>query len=848
MFNKRQKNTATATTDEKATYFGGKGGLEFILIPERRKFPKPEPLVPVDYDGYYQGDVLIISAPLSPAIVGLTVHLISYKRLPFCAPYHVYHCPGDIALDVQAVTAGIARKGNTSATMKLLKGGVACRVSRYKERWSRADLTYALDECIFSCPSIMGPIARRQLEKLRYPMPVEHVLRFEWFVQHTLIGRGPLLAQLFEGFLAQRWDEEKDRKRFAALSYEQAQGMLTLYREEPWELAWKTVMDARFGKIKHITFQHYQEIINKNRMVVPDEVRHSLALLWKMRERQRWHKDTLFGLDQMGSLLNGVPLMQQAELEASIYKYCASRDLVCFPEDRTFAFRDDYSDASCIIRCLDGIRERSADLLNLQIQPLALRNGQNVPTKPPRLTDAQFRIAEHITRHWITIVLGSPGTGKTAIITWLLSHYKRALACGFVGMLVKMLQRRNGRRRELAYTIDHLRYCCDKNGEEARQWLSHFEVLVIDECSNVSMGRIAKLLPLFSRLRKIVFVGDTDQLKSLNAGDALCDLVKHFPHFRLTENLRVAPELKTLQDVPGHILEGRLACIQWAPKAWEAPVSNPTAAGGGAKELIKALYAKLLVVDAASANQLLDTQFLVLSHDGNYGRIAVNNAVQEALEELGILKRSQPFTLYKDFAIYQGCKITFKKNYNHRIEKDVGPFVIHSDPVANGELAVVQSIERVRKPGYGILMRISDASDGAPDSVKTVWIEERDGVNPFDIQLGNAITVYTSQGREFPNVVFCVDPIKLGAHWTKANAYVASSRAQKRFLLLGPRAEFNAMAARPNAERRTIFHHLLQQQQQQSQVTGTTETIIRDPETLSIAPASMLVVPVFREQ
>jgi exodeoxyribonuclease V alpha subunit len=414
---------------------------------------------------------------------------------------------------------------------------------------------------------------------------------------------------------------------------------------------------------------------------------------------------------------------------------------------------------------------------------------------------------------------------------------------------VKMLQRRNGRRRELAYTIDHLRYCCEKNGEAAREWLSHFEVLVIDECSNVSMGRIAKLLPLFSRLRKIVFVGDTDQLKSLNAGDALCDLTRWFPSFRLTENLRVAPELKTLQEVPGHILAGRLACVQWAPKAWEAPVSNPSTVAG-LKDLIKALYAKLLVLDSVSANNLLDTQFLVLCHDGNYGRMAVNSAVQAALEELGILKRVQLFTLYKDFSIYQGCKITFKKNYNHRIEKDFGAFTLYSDPVANGELAIVRSIEHVKKPGYGILMKISDSSDGAEDSLKTVWIEERDGVNPFHIQLGNAITVYTSQGREFPNVVFCVDP-KLGSHWTKANAYVASSRAQKRFLLLGERAEFNAMAARPNAERRTIFSHLLGQSATLTAKTEPStqpEVIIRDPETLSVAPANMLVVPVFREQ
>lgn len=836
---KRQKKTESVL--EKATYFGGKGGIEFILIPEKRKFPAPEPLVPVDYDGYYQGDVLIVTAPLSPEIVGMTAHLISFRRLPFCAPYHVYHCPGDISLDVQGVAAGGYHRGNT---MRLIKGGALCRVSRYKDSWSRADLQYALAECKFSCPGAMEPIARRRLAALHYPLPLERVLRFEWFVQHTLIGRGPLLAQLFEPFLAHRWEDEKGRQRFAALRFDQAQDMLRMYREEPWELAWKTVMDNRFGKVKHISFQHYQEAVQGK--VVPDDVRYSLMLLWKMRERQCCHNDTLFGLDQMGSLMNGVPLVQQAALEDRIYQYCQSRDLVCFREERLFAFRDDYQDASSIIRSLREVKASAA------AAPIfSLRGDKGVPTKPPRLTNDQFRIATHITQHWMSIVLGSPGTGKTAIITWLLSHYKRALAVGFVGMLVKMLQRRNGRRRELAYTIDHLRCCCELNGEPAYQWLAQFEVLVIDECSNVSMGRLTKVLTLFSGLRKVIFVGDTDQLKSMNPGDALYDLVRAFPvhTFRLTENLRVSPELKTLQDIPGHVLRNQLAFIQWAPRAWEAPVSNPEVSMTPTA-MIKALYAKLLAMDPASATRLLDVQFLALAHDGPYGRIAVNNAVQEALEQLGILKPSQVFTLYKDFSIYQGCKITFKKNYNHRVEQEFGSFTICSDPVANGELAVIQSIERVKKPGHGILMKISDSSDATPDSFKSVWIDEQDGVKPFDIQLGNAITVYTSQGREFPNVVLCIDP-RAGPQWTKANAYVAASRAQKRFVLLGSRQSFNAIASRPNVERRTIFSYLLEKEHElRKKVVApakATELIIRDPETLTLLDPNILAVPMFRE-
>lgn len=816
-------------------------GIEFTLIPEQRKQPPPDPLVPADFTGYYQGTVQIVSAPLCPELVGFQVLLICNKRLPFCAPYFIYHCPGGITMDTKEVLSG------QNKCMRLLVDGPPCRAVRYKSQWLRSDFQYVLDECAprFSAPIIMKPLAQRRLDAQLFPKTTA-VEVAPWISQHSLVGKGFLWSSVFVAF--RRWSQ-KQRRRMASLSFQQLQELSTLYREEPWELVWETVLDTRFAKLKPMDFDTYLSILRGRKE--PDHVRYALTILWKMRHLSKFSGDTLFGFEKMGGpIFPCLPRDERIALERSVYAYCQTRDIVCFEGPR-FTFQADYNYAKAIVNGLKDIKQNNALAF---LGPLSLRGlTGGVPTKPPRLTNDQFRIAEHITQHWITIVLGSPGTGKTAIITWLLSHYQRALAVGFVGMLVKMLQRRNGRRRELAYTIDHLLFNAEIQPAPVRRWLSHFEVLVIDECSNVSMARLARLLPLFQRLRKIVFVGDTHQLKSLKPGDALGDLAASFPQhcFCLTENLRVAPELKALQDVPTHILANNWRSIQWGARAWDTPVSHvdPEAGGTGPAAMIKALYAKLLLVDRETANQLLDTQILALTHDGPYGRMRLNEAAQQAYEELGILRKSDVYQLHKDCSVYVGCKITFKKNYNHPIEQTFGKVIVRSDPIANGELVIICKITPVRKPGMGILLEVTDSSDSTAASKKTVWIDAALGVDPFHVQCGNVTTVYSSQGREFPNVIFCVPP-NIATHWTRANAYVAASRAQRRLVIMGPLADFGAICGRVNVERRTVLAHLLAQEEQLTthagQTTTTTETIIRDPDLLQILPSNVLAVPMFQ--
>lgn len=840
------------TTDSETPEFPH--GVEFVLLPQRRDKPERNPLVPEAYDGYYQGYVRIVSCPRVPALENMEVFFIaSDGRLPSCAPFHVYYCERGVRMNADAVLA----RARSGSAMIIDRHTSNCLPVRVKTTLDLQDMQYALLEAkpYLTQPTLVTQMARACLSKTRFPVPAARVAAFTWWAEHTSVGRVSLMGRINAGFLVGLRGKpgQKQRKRLAQLSFAQLQALLRALQTEPWELVWYRSMKALYGGVYPLTQQRYLDELRVTRTKPSLVVQTALSILWRVQDQRATTHDTVFPRALFGTAFPCLPRDDRAALERNVRAYLSERDIRYLDDDGTqVALGSDWFDASETVRHLDVIRERA---LSTSHRPFALRANNEKPALPPRLTADQRAIAQHITQHWLTVVLGSPGTGKTAIITWLLSHYRCAVASGFVGMLVRMLHRRNGRRPELAYTMDSFYYTYKAFPAEVTSWLMSFEVLVIDECSNVSMRHIRRLLPLFKRLRKVVFVGDTYQCKSLEAGAMLHDLANCFPQhtFRLTQNLRVAAELRALYDAPGNIVTGNWMCMGWGA-VLESPLAHLTVStqDGGMEQCLLALYAKLVALQPERGPLLLNSQILVLMHDGTWGRKQMNAIAQRVYERLGLLDPRQPrVTLRKELEVYAGCKVTFRQNYNHRVEVKFGAneeVVVHSDPVANGELVIVRRVWELRAPARGVLMEVVDSHD--PDApLKTVWVDSAQGVDPLDVDCGNATTVYKVQGREFPFVFFCVPPHP-GAQWTRCNTYVAVSRAQERCVVLGALHDFGDICARPDVPRRTVFEHLLRQRPDLAAHERTTphnEDLVDDPALLATLPAEVTAVPVLKD-
>jgi hypothetical protein len=321
----------------------------------------------------------------------------------------------------------------------------------------------------------------------------------------------------------------------------------------------------------------------------------------------------------------------------------------------------------------------------------------------------------------------------------------------FVGMMVKSLQKRNGRRREVAYTIHHL-IAVGKYNKFGADWFARFEILCLDEFSNVSMSLFRKLICLFPKLKKIVLVGDHRQLKPIDCGDPMGDLIDCFGSQMLHDNLRVTPGLQALQIAPYLISSGR---------AREISFSNPFAPNGGPisfvqkteepEDVLRPIFKQILSNPKNKINLLMNTHIVVLLNKSADGRHKINEACEKVWLSLGVLKmpkngREIVEVRYK-LNLFVGCKIVFMQNYNTPIAVKIGNFTHKSDTVANGELAIVKSISKCAD-GRGIKMIIVDSEDKADDpETKEVWIDAKQGVHPMHVDLGYSSSTYRTQGN-----------------------------------------------------------------------------------------------------
>ena len=93
--------------------------------------------------------------------------------------------------------------------------------------------------------------------------------------------------------------------------------------------------------------------------------------------------------------------------------------------------------------------------------------------------------------------------------------YENVLVCSFVSMMVQSLRKRLGPpygRDEAAHSLHYVITMARKNPDIARKWLSEYEVVVIDEGSNVNLKLMAEFLACLPSMKKLIVLGDLGQI------------------------------------------------------------------------------------------------------------------------------------------------------------------------------------------------------------------------------------------------------------------------------------------------------------------------------------------------
>jgi exodeoxyribonuclease V alpha subunit len=409
------------------------------------------------------------------------------------------------------------------------------------------------------------------------------------------------------------------------------------------------------------------------------------------------------------------------------------------------------------IRALDG-RSKSGysdDFLTAWFERYRAKTGREAD-------DLQMEALKAAVSCRVLIITGGPGTGKTTTLQAIVSFFReRSVTVALAAPTGRAAQRMGTIAGIPASTIHRLlEYRPDKEGfffaRNERNPIAA-GVVIIDETSMLDIHLTNHLLRATNPDSTIIFVGDSNQLPSVGAGNVLADMIAagNIRHVRLTRIFRQAA-MSCIVTTAHDIINGRMPSFSNSPDSDCFFVSRtvPSECLDTVVDLVTVRLPNRYGLDP-----LRDIQVLSPIHRGELGTQAFNRALQARLNPTG------PRITRGETVFAAGDKVMqLKNNYDKS--------------VFNGDIGFITAIRE--------------------ESVLIVdFGEQRVEYGPHDTdELTHAycISVHKSQGSEFQAVVL---PL-MTQHYIMLQRnliYTAITRARKLCVIAGmQKALFQAVS------------------------------------------------------
>lgn len=360
-----------------------------------------------------------------------------------------------------------------------------------------------------------------------------------------------------------------------------------------------------------------------------------------------------------------------------------------------------------------------------------------------------------------TIMTGGPGTGKSTVIGAMIHLWKRlypsySLACAApTGRASKRLFELNGVESFTIHSL--LKWDLESNtfGMDETNPLS-IDCLIIDEFSMVDTWLMSHLLKASQQVKKILIVGDKDQLPSVAPGQVLKDLIECevFPVISLKHIYR-QKEGSDVISLAHQIREQALDFDQFKQDIrWFD---------------CKAIDVKKLVLDVIQqallkGYPLQHVQVLAPMYSGLAGIDALNHAIQKFVNPYDENKRE----------LKVGTQ-TFREN-DKILQLKNQP----NDDVYNGDIGTCVEIVYAREDELKQNRIIVDFDGRIVEYTSETFI---------NITLAYCVSVHKAQGSEYPIVILPVVP-EHRFMLQKRLLYTAVTRASKSLILIGSKQLF----------------------------------------------------------
>ncbi len=376
-------------------------------------------------------------------------------------------------------------------------------------------------------------------------------------------------------------------------------------------------------------------------------------------------------------------------------------------------------------------------------------------------------------QHNLSVITGSPGTGKTTVLKTILAVYSR-LHPNHVILQIAPTGRASRRMAEStgfkdAKTMHNALGIISEEDETERKKQRQplpADLIIIDECSMLDMWLARQFFPRLKKGSRLVMVGDPDQLPSVAAGNVFREIISSgiVPVtvldrvFRQSDDSFIALNAKIINAGETKLYFGRDFTFL------------PAESQEDAAAMITEMYCQAVQKHGIENVQILSP----FRHRGEASSEQLNQYLREVVN---------PFhTAEEEICVgakvfRQGDRVMQTKNTEH---------------VSNGDLGFIRKVTN-----FGIIGAEVDFGDGR----KLFYGPEQ----LSKLELAYATTIHKAQGSEYD--IMLLPMLKAHSIMLSRNLlYTAITRAKKRVILVGQKAAlFMAIHRNDTVKRNTLL-------------------------------------------
>ena len=385
----------------------------------------------------------------------------------------------------------------------------------------------------------------------------------------------------------------------------------------------------------------------------------------------------------------------------------------------------------------------------------------------------------------ILLITGGPGTGKTTILNGILSLLDqmqlKCLLAAPTGRAAKRLTEVTG---EEASTIHRLL----EAGIDPNTGLMFFakdesnplkaDAIIIDEMSMVDVQLLHSLLQAIPKNKRIILVGDPDQLPPVGPGFPFSDMLRSnmLPCVRLTEVFRQAQQSLIVMNAH-RVNRGELPELKSITSDFFFMRRQSEDA---VRQTIRDLCATRLPRNMGIPSDQI--QVLTPTRKGGVGTWSLNTLLQEALNPSAVDKKERQSG---EFTFREGDRVMqIRNNYDILWKKCDGSAV--GAGIFNGDVGIIRKIDHQME-------------------TLTVVFDDKEADYDFtqlnELEPAYAMTVHKSQGSEYRAVILAAwngSPYLL----SRSILYTAITRARELRIIVGREETVAVMTENAKKNRR----------------------------------------------